>query len=436
MTTIRDTFSRNDFATLQLAESGEAWEQTFALAPGVLGTLSGKAVVTTPGAALADLAVAGITLDSEAREVSVTIGVPNGLTGGALGVSVVLDPIVEGVIVVVARGNNPLDPLLVQVLEGDGVTGAIRAQAFTDGPYDEVDVVATLHDGQLTVTATGAVSLGPLGITVPANGYVGIGTAGDTFGDGVTFDDFLAVGLDIELEGDGPCQAWTSVADVQACEGCADLSDTAVASAIAVASQILYNLSGRRFPGICSDVVRPCSTGCGCRRDSCSCPGLSEITLGGWPIVAVSEVLVDGVALIAGTDYRVDNGTTLVRLDDEVWPCCQDMSLAATELDTWQVTYTYGRAIPSGGQLAAKLYACEIAKLCAGGDCRLPAKVQSVSRQGVTAGFIDFGAVAELGGIGIPIADQWLASLDHAKQGRGLIIASPDSHRSLRRTGA
>lgn len=434
MTTIRDTFSRNDFATLQLAESGEAWEQTFAIAPGVIGTLSGKAVVTTPGVAVGDLAVAGIPLASNARAVSCTVGVPNAETGGAVGVSAVPFIPIEGVVVVIIRGANLLDPLVVQVIEGDGVTGNIRAQVETDGPYDAITVEATLHDGQLMVTATGGVSIGPIGITVPTDGYVGIGTAGGTFGDGVTFDNFLAVGLDVELEGDGPCDAWTSVADVQGCEGCAELSDTAVSSAIGVVSEILYNLSERRFSGVCTDVVRPCSRRCGCAADDCSCPGLSGVALGGWPIIAVSEVLVDGVALDPSA-YRVDNGSTLVRLDGDAWPCCQDMSLPVTELDTWQVTYSYGRAIPSGGQLAAKLYACEVAKLCAGGECRLPAKVQSVSRQGVTAGFIDLGAVAEMGQIGIPIADQWLASLDHARQGRGLLMASPDSHRMIRRTG-
>lgn len=433
MATIRDTFSRNNFATLQLAESGEAWEQTFAIAPGVLGTLSGKAVVTTPGVMAGDLAVAGIPLDSDARSVSCTIGVPNASTGGALGVSAVPFIPIEGVVIVVIRGANLLDPLVVQVLEGDGVTGNIRAQVETDAPYDSIAVSATLHDGQLNVTATGGVEIGPIGITVPTDGYVGFGCAGGAFGDGVTFDDFLAVGLDVELVGEGPCQAWTTVADVQGCDGCADLSDTAVASAVAVTSEILYNLSGRRFPGVCTDVVRPCSTRCGCVHDACSCPGLSEVTLGGWPVIAVTDILVDGVALDADA-WRVDNGTTLVRLDGDVWPCCQDMSLPATDAGTWQVTYSYGRAVPSGGALAAKLFACEVAKLCAGGDCRLPAKVQSVSRQGVTAGFIDFGAVAELGQIGIPIADQWLSSLDHARQGRGLIVASPDTPRRVRRT--
>jgi hypothetical protein len=263
---------------------------------------------------------------------------------------------------------------------------------------------------------------------------------------------------------DVPCADWTTVDAVKAC-GCPDLDDAVVQAAIEVASSVLYNWSKRRFPGICEDTVRPCARRsalpgwslhglsqawgysgagtwlpewgtCSCNTEaSCSCCGIPSVRLGGWPVVEVLEVLVDGVALAPG-DYRLDNDTSLVRIDGQPWPCCQNMELADTEPGTWSVTYTYGREPDPGGVLAANLYACEVAKLCGGGECKLPARVQTITRQGMSAGFIDVDALVQLGALGIPFVDQWLLGLERAKQGRGLVIASPDIGRRVRRTGA
>lgn len=259
---------------------------------------------------------------------------------------------------------------------------------------------------------------------------------------------------------DVPCEDWTTAEAVRACEGCADFSDDVLAEAIAVASSVLYNWSERRFPGLCNDIVRPCARTehgfalhgrlqrggfdgwlpswgwCSCNvGDACGCCRLPEVKLGGYPIQCIGEVVIDGVPLDCDA-YRVDNDTTLVRIDGESWPCCQDLRLPDTEVGTWSVTYTYGREVDPGGQLSAKLYACEVAKLCGGGPCKLPARVQQITRQGVSAGVMDLEALIALGGLGIPFVDQWLGGLEKAKRGsRGLIVASPESARRVRRTG-
>jgi len=261
---------------------------------------------------------------------------------------------------------------------------------------------------------------------------------------------------------DVPCADWTDIDAVKAC-GCPDADDADVQEAIEVASSVLYNWSRRRFPGVCSDVVRPCARTtdgwafhgawqsgagwsssawngswgwCSCNtEDSCSCCGIPSVRLGGWPVASITEVLIDG-AVLDPSAYRLDNDTSLVRIDGDSWPCCQDMLAATTEPDTWSVAYTYGRAVDPGGVLSANLYACEIVKLCTGGDCRLPAKVQTITRQGMSAGFIDVDAIVQLGALGIPFIDQWLEGLDRAaSSSRGLVIASPDIGRRVRRTG-
>src|SRR3990167_2068070 len=58
------------------------------------------------------------------------------------------------------------------------------------------------------------------------------------------------------------CSVWASADDV--CEPCSGYSFPAglLDDMLAVASDILFELSGKRFPGSCSDIVRPCGQSC------------------------------------------------------------------------------------------------------------------------------------------------------------------------------
>ncbi|HEX9831660.1 MAG TPA: hypothetical protein VGA66_01010, partial [Mycobacterium sp.] len=106
---------------------------------------------------------------------------------------------------------------------------------------------------------------------------------------------------------------------------------------LAVATDILFELSGKRFPGSCQDTVRPCSqrtyldpmpnrvvggqavgtrsvaggiqlTGsCGCASPrKCGCARLSEVTLGVEPVTSIVEIKIDG-AVLPTTSYRIDD---------------------------------------------------------------------------------------------------------------------------------
>lgn len=186
-----------------------------------------------------------------------------------------------------------------------------------------------------------------------------------------------------------PCNVWTVAEDLPCYdpEGDLDLYDRMILAA----SSNLYELSNRKFPGICEKTVTACSRRtlrevwrqnsfgdfrpvavCGCHRaDQCGCSTLSAIRLP--QIVEVSEILIDG-EVVDPSDYRVDGGMEIVSLGDP-WPCCDI-----------QITYTAGRVPPADGVVAAQVLACELI-LAASPDstdrCRLPKGVTSVVRNGI-----------------------------------------------------
>jgi hypothetical protein len=198
----------------------------------------------------------------------------------------------------------------------------------------------------------------------------------------------------------GPCASWDPI-------WCCELptgSQAVTGNAVAAATEVLWNLSGQRF-GLCEVTLRPCrrdcfgsswpqpllyggawfNLTCGSCPGTCSCGALEEAVLPA-PVYSVVSVKVDGSPLVTGA-YRVDDDRLLVRLDGGRWPDCQDLAKADTEVGTWSVTAQFGEAVPTVGRQAVGELACEMAKACLGEDCRLPANVASLVRQGVTISF-------------------------------------------------
>ncbi len=238
----------------------------------------------------------------------------------------------------------------------------------------------------------------------------------------------------------GVCDRWIEEADL----GCdlVGVDVDVVDDAIVAASAILYGLSGHRFSGACSTTVRPCPgranrrAPCACRSSVvCACSSLSQVQLRA-PVVEVTEVRVDGETLDPSA-YRVDDERWLVRIDGDGWPCCQDMGLDADEDGTFEVTYIFGAAPPVAGQRAAASLACElVAAWTPGdeGDCRLPRKVTTITRQGVTMTVLDNPReLFEDGFTGLEEVDLWLGSLRFASQNRPMKFLSPDRRLSRHR---
>lgn len=103
------------------------------------------------------------------------------------------------------------------------------------------------------------------------------------------------------------------------------------------------------------------------------------------PVGRVDEVKVDG-AVLATTDYRIDNDRILVwtGTGDCPFPRNQDLSLADTEDGTMSITYVNAYLPQSAGLAACFVLAREYALALTGARCRLPSGVTSIVRQGVS----------------------------------------------------
>lgn len=241
----------------------------------------------------------------------------------------------------------------------------------------------------------------------------------------------------------GTCEPWATEADL--CSPCNDYEQLGPIAGdyLQMATDVLYELSGRQFPGQCTDTVRPCvpSSSCGCRSD-CTCLGSRQIELGVWPLVAVSQVKLDGVVLDSGR-YRVDDYRYLVRLPDADgtnpgWPTAQRLDLGDDQQDTWSVTFSWGLDPPTMGVKAAAVLACELALACDpenADNCRLPKSVTSVTREGVTLAMTDLGSLLSENRTGIPEVDLFLRASNPHRLRRRASAWSPDTVSTVRRVG-
>lgn len=235
------------------------------------------------------------------------------------------------------------------------------------------------------------------------------------------------------------------------------VDQTIIDTAKLAASQLLWAMTGRQF-GCCTVTIRPCrkctdecclggwgwdysgggfpwvpfmledgswtNISCNC-QDACSCTKLCEVNLP-TPVCSVSQVKVDGVIVDPAT-YRVDNFKKLVRVGPACWPKCNNLTLPDTEVGTWSVTLTYGTPPPQLVLLGAAAMACEIIKSCTGNDCALPKRLTSITRQGMTASFLDDMAFLKDGMTGIYFVDLAARTYNPRKLARRPLVASPDS---------
>lgn len=229
------------------------------------------------------------------------------------------------------------------------------------------------------------------------------------------------------------CTPWVTPNELTDCD-CPDASEPLILEAIQIASNVLYALSGRRYPGVCSESVRPClCASCAlpypvlvdgswvnitCGHDTyCGCGGRA-LRLPRDRVTDVTSVTLDGTMF---ADFRLDRPNVLVRTDGSVWPSRQDIWKEPTEAGTWMVDYSFGREPPAGGKFAAKWLTSEILKACTGGKCRLPAHAVAVSQRGIS-----YNLEAVDGRVGIPEADMWLNAVNPHKRTRPARVTSAD----------
>jgi hypothetical protein len=252
------------------------------------------------------------------------------------------------------------------------------------------------------------------------------------------------------------------IGDGSLCPSCVAndaITPEAAAAAGRLASSVLYEVTGRKWSGVAEQVVRPAARPrtdpappdprvTSDNRFTSVPPGWHEawgwyewndrsdlaerrrITLGFYPVNEVLDVEFAGVPLDPAT-YRVDESRWLVRQDGQRWPCRQDWWAPDGSPNTWSVTFTYGTPPPPEGVTVAAVYACELAKSLVGSDCSLPARTQSITRQGITQVVFDPLDLIVDGMTGLPVVDTWVKAVNPTGRRRRGRIVSPDVPRRV-----
>lgn len=222
------------------------------------------------------------------------------------------------------------------------------------------------------------------------------------------------------------------------------------------AAYILWAASGRRH-GVCTVTVRPCrdcsdgttyygrgpmappfvpvlqngvwrncGTGCDC-PGPCSCCHVCAVPLEA-PAQEIVEVRVDG-QVVDPAAYRIDDHRELVRVDGECWPSCSDLSAPCDEVGGGGFCVTYRRGVPldAAAMFAYETYACQLLAACTNDSCcRLPKRVTSITREGVTMAMLDPMEMLDKGRTGLYEVDAWLAAVNPAGLRQAPRVYSPD----------
>jgi hypothetical protein len=236
---------------------------------------------------------------------------------------------------------------------------------------------------------------------------------------------------------------WVDVADISDYLGVdAPAEDDAegqqrLANAATSASELLYALSGRKFPGILSTVVRPVpylaqvgtsrrvplpqsSWGVCWGGAHTRCESPTFIGLGRSPLIEITEVIIDG-EVFDSINYRIDDAKWLVRTDCCPWPMC------GCSCDYFTIDFKWGEEPPQLGADAALILAAEMYRaMTPGMTCKLPARLTSIQRQGLTMAVIDPMDFMEKGLTGIYQVDMFLQAYNPGKQIRKPTVFSPD----------
>jgi hypothetical protein len=329
----------------------------------------------------------------------------------------------------------PADPL--------GVVSVDRLRLYdtaerTDPPAVDVTSATQQPDGSWAI---------PLADDVPAGTYYAKVTV--TYDDGVTADDSndtITLPLVAVAQPGDAIAPWVSATELAANPRLSGVDAAVLTRSAQAASENLWALSGRQFAGLRSADVLVLPPECGCdpappgRVDvwgpsgdvmgwwpgwvfGCSCR--AEIVLPDQPVNSIVRVTVDGET-VDPAGYRLDSGSTLVRVDGTYWPLASSgvRDVTAPRL---QIGYLWGRTVPAGGVLAAAAYATELALAALGRDCQLPDRVTRITRQDVEKVFADPGQLIEKGMTGLTLVDQWVRSVNpRGLPGTPARVLSPD----------
>jgi hypothetical protein len=240
------------------------------------------------------------------------------------------------------------------------------------------------------------------------------------------------------------CSAWATPADVpEPYRSHTGMTDEIWERLLMQASEILWALSGRRwYGGGCEETatlrsVPPTPGRANWPYDaswgSCACWATgtwiddllwpptnwggdhlapTAVHLPRDPVTAVVSVTVDG-ELLDPSAYRLTRAGWVERLTG-TWDVCGDVT---------DIVYQFGEPPPEGGVQAAVQLAIQLMlDLTGDSKCRLPQRVTSITRQGISMSMIDPMDFLPDGRTGFYLTDLWLASVNpHNRPARGSV---------------
>jgi hypothetical protein len=207
-----------------------------------------------------------------------------------------------------------------------------------------------------------------------------------------------------------------------------------------LAAQLLWAMSGYRV-GRCTfrEAFRPAAAG-GCGfpykdqngnwRNGGRIGGqCCKVLLSHRPVESIFAVAYpfapDGGDILDPDTYVLEGSWLRSRVG--CWPMageCEDPELL--------VTYYAGVPFPIGTGGAVGEVACEYLTALQGGQCRLPSRATSITRQGVTVTLDTAAEFVGRGRIGLPMADAWLESVVGIGPRVASRVYSPDLPRAVR----
>lgn len=223
------------------------------------------------------------------------------------------------------------------------------------------------------------------------------------------------------------CSAWAQMHELPAdVQQLFNSSEEIWCSILAFASDILWGASGRQWRNAeASETVTLDPPPDVCLADrthafrydywvplSLSMIRPFQVRLPRPDVTAIIAAEIDGVPFTA---YR-RSGNYAIRTDGGGWPV----------VNTTRITYQFGRKVPHSGKLAALSLAAELGKAFAGQKCGLPARVTSVTRQGISFDMLESLEVLREGITGLYTVDQWLLSANFDKRKQSGSVWSPD----------
>jgi len=158
------------------------------------------------------------------------------------------------------------------------------------------------------------------------------------------------------------------------------------------------------------------------------------IGLGRSPLIDITQILIDG-AVVDPSEYRIDDAKWLQRNDGcGAWPTCQNLSAPVGDPCTFEVEFRWGQDPPPAGQRAAEQLSAEFYKADTPGlNCSLPARITSITRQGISFAVLDPQTFLGQGLTGNYQIDLFIKAYNPGGQVKKPTVFSPDVANVARR---